>query len=207
MAWLVRPVADSCTSVPSPLGSSRGTIAVMRCSWTMTLVLVWLLAPGVAWADALSPPPMECPDGSRPRHCHGPSTCQIAACSRDGDCRSGQVCRTRSLCVRSHNCGGWNQVPVIMHVVGPCNDKGECEGTGGALCKGLQVCVPGSRADAGRADAGRAGPGRGDGAEKPSRPNGTCGCHLAQQRRAPAALLVFTIALLLFVWVRRRPPH
>jgi len=121
---------------------------------------VLLLAPTVASADAVGPPPSMCPEGSTAvGFCHGPPTCEIADCSGDADCEAGEVCAPRNLCVVEHCCSGrccggmCSDPPTVYdHISGPCAAGGTCSGFGES-CETRRVCVEATGMDAG-VDAG-----------------------------------------------------
>jgi hypothetical protein len=103
-----------------------------------------------ARADAVPPPPNDCPAGSQGETCHGSPYCQPAACKTDADCTTGQTCAVVSLCISMTSCfgsvappdGGSNTIPE-QNVVGPCNADGTCDGVGGggASCTPVRVCA------------------------------------------------------------------
>lgn len=123
--------------------------------FTSLVAALALALPAVAAADAVPPPPMNCPTGARPLDfCHGPQTCRIADCTDNADCNAGEECVERALCVREHCCGGFSCTidgatpPRYTHVDGPCGAGGGCEGFG-ATCETSRVCVPITGSDAG----------------------------------------------------------
>lgn len=141
-----------------------GTVVGMRglLAWVGVLALAWAAGVGTARADAVSPPPDRCPEGSvAVEFCHGPPTCRVSTCETDADCGAGMVCRDARLCTTEFCCsgrccgGGCGVEPTVYtHVFGPCDAAGGCSDFG-AACTQEKVCVPGSNTDAGtRADAG-----------------------------------------------------
>jgi len=146
-----------------------------------------------ASADAISPPPDACTEGSEPLDfCHGPPTCQALTCESDADCESG-ACRERALCVREHCCSGMacitpESAEHVTHVEGSCAGGEACDESS---CQTLKVCVPASTVE----DAGNP-PDAGDGGASGG------GCCSATGTRSGAAGALF-LALILATFVRR----
>lgn len=181
------------------------------------VAVVLALSPTLAHADALGPPPASCPEGSAPVACHGPETCEIADCITEGDCRAGERCMQRMLCVREHCCSGVactipDSMPLrYTHVAGPCGASGSC-GDPSLSCASHRVCVPGTPLpDSGSAtDSGTGGTDSGGAwidsgstdAGRGSSSGGGC-CAVLGVRSAYAPLAITALALLA-VAVRRR---
>jgi hypothetical protein len=117
---------------------------------TRFLVVVLLVSGATpAYADAVGPPPPSCPAGGEPASCHGAEYCAVDGCLGAGDCRAGETCVAREICVGSVECY-WSGPTAA--VVG--DDCRACPA--GARCESQFVCVPGPmRMDAGLRDAGR----------------------------------------------------
>lgn len=127
----------------------------------VALLAVLLAVPAAGRADAIGPPPTDCPAGSTAvDFCHGPATCRTATCEDDADCGSGMTCSEQALCTREHCCSGrccaidCGEPPTTYtHVEGPCSAGDTCDAVG-TTCNKIKVCVPAS-SDAGTAtDAG-----------------------------------------------------
>lgn len=101
------------------------------------------LSPTVARADVVSPPPTDCPDGTKGQSCHGGSFCQADTCTTDADCGSGKVCQARSLCAGTIGCGGFlppDATPPHEPTAGPvCSTSADCDS--GKTCATQSVCV------------------------------------------------------------------
>lgn len=177
----------------------------------LLLLVAWV--PSLALADAVGPPPADCPEGSTAVDtCHGPETCEVADCTNDGECGAGMRCQERMLCVREHCCSGFACTMPGMgtrytHVAGPCGAGGTC-GDPSLSCSTGRVCVPDdSTPDAGGTDSGTPGSDSGapasdsgatpmdsgsagaDGGTTSSSRGGCCSVIGARDPRVPLALL------------------
>ncbi|HEY8429548.1 MAG TPA: hypothetical protein VIL20_14285 [Sandaracinaceae bacterium] len=70
------------------------------------------IATVLAWAtpvraDAVPPPPDDCPRGSVGRTGHAGTYCEESSCASDADCEAGRVCRSVALCVREVQATFW----------------------------------------------------------------------------------------------------
>ena len=112
-----------------------------------------VLSFGRARADAIGPPPDDCPRFSIPSACHGPPFCRLDACMGSIDCDPGEDCILRELCMGTSTCGGLGGSSTVATVLGD-----NCTGCAG-LCQSQFVCSTTGRdvgpRDAGRLDAGR----------------------------------------------------
>lgn len=110
-----------------------------------TLVAILLLCAATAHADAVPPPPADCPDGSHGRTGHAGPWCNPTTCTTDADCREeGTSCREAALCVttQEYRMGGWagEQRSTREMAHGPCRD-GQCaEGE----CRRAKYCMRGA---------------------------------------------------------------
>lgn len=105
-----------------------------------TLLLLLCLPAAIAHADAISPPPTTCVDGSMGVLCHGPPRCAPATCTTDVDCSAGHVCRPQPLCIETISCGGITTT-MDPNVLGTCL-TGHC--AAGGTCMTQLVCVTSS---------------------------------------------------------------
>jgi MYXO-CTERM domain-containing protein len=95
------------------------------------------LLPVAARADAIGPPPTDCPPGSTPESSHAGSYCAPAVC--DPSCPAGESCAPVRLCVvrDTYRSRGGND-HMFVAVAGACDTSGSCaKGT----CETLQVCA------------------------------------------------------------------
>ncbi|HJL17774.1 MAG TPA: hypothetical protein RMH99_19065 [Sandaracinaceae bacterium LLY-WYZ-13_1] len=130
-----------------------------RAAFASFALAALVAAPAPVFADVVSPPPTDCPEGSGPvDFCHGPPTCSASTCATDEDCAGELVCRDRDLCTLEHCCSGrccamdcGSPPTKYTHVEGPCGAGGTCDGFG-ASCTSIRVCVRPSPEDAGAGD-------------------------------------------------------
>lgn len=125
----------------------------------LLLVLVTIVAPSGARADAISGPPA-CPPGARGAASHAGQWCAPWPCTSDtecegGTCRDWRVC-TRPAMVHPGGLGGIDRPPSRMElVVGTCDPAVACTGTeepppvfagtfepDAPTCTEARVCVP-----------------------------------------------------------------
>ena len=59
-----------------------------------------------ARADAVGPPPADCPAGSFGDSCHGGPFCRPSTCESDAACAGGEICQEVKVCVGGVQCGG-----------------------------------------------------------------------------------------------------
>jgi hypothetical protein len=126
----------------------------------MRIVLVLasvLAASGIARADRVRHPSIECPVGAQVRVDHLGERCVAASCDSDEACGPGRRCSPRTLCVRSLDLPPFEHqgVPARTEeiVVGACARPGSCQGSsslfeggelsGNARCREQRVCIPG----------------------------------------------------------------
>ena len=126
-----------------------------------------LLFVSPAFADAVSDPPADCPEGSVGEFCHGPPQCSPLLCTTDADCEGGGTCVEKQLCIQEIGCsGGWfgdGAPPLEQNVTATCDAAGACPL--GGTCTPTKVCVGGSGAGSGSgagAGSGAGGDGGGD---------------------------------------------
>ena len=121
------------------------------------------LVPATAGADAVPPPPTNCPDGTTGMTCHGGQYCQPSPCKSNADCSGGQVCLPRAFCLGHVTCGGGIFPPdgspstVAEPAAGAaCASSADCDG--GAMCATQSLCVsPGSSGSSGGSSGGSGG--------------------------------------------------
>lgn len=173
-------------------------------AWLLAAGLVSSMLVGRARADAIGPPPTDCPDGARGAACHGAEYCGIDSCIGPRDCALGQRCVARELCVDTVMClgrgGGASTTRVLADGCAGC----------AARCESLFVCV-GDAIDAGRgdtgtldagSDAGRMDAGGGD---DPGHSQ-YCGCAVPSRGAPPPSGWIGLGALLSVTLLRRRSP-
>lgn len=94
-----------------------------------------------ARADAVEPPPTNCPDGTVGGSSHSGPYCALDSCSTDTDCASGEVCQPTSLCIGTMGCGG------LQFDSGPYPDGGHeppCMLTTANASCGTAACASGT---------------------------------------------------------------
>lgn len=173
-------------------------------AWVLSALLVSILA-GRARADAIGPPPTDCPEGARGASCHGAEYCAVDSCIGPRDCAPGQRCVARELCVDTVRCfglgGGTSTTRVIADGCAGC----------GARCESQFVCV-GDAIDAGRRDAGVLDAGAADaggmdaGTEGDPGHSRYCGCAVPSRGAALPSGCIGLGAALALALVRRRSP-
>ena len=117
------------------------TRRLSRASWVVASLLVTVLHRD-ARADAVGPPPADCPAGSFGDSCHGGPFCRPSTCESDAACAGGETCQEVKVCVGGVQCGGGIETlddPPIPTFVGLCKDDGTCDGE--ATCQPLKQCV------------------------------------------------------------------
>src|ERR1700679_4366304 len=115
--------------VRSPAGGS-----MLRSLAAIGGALLFLaLTPTTARADAVGPPPSNCPAGTTGTSCHGGSYCELSTCTTDTDCASGQTCQPRSYCQIPVTCGGGIALPdggpvesTVTAAGEPCAAASDC---------------------------------------------------------------------------------
>ena len=115
----------------------------------LAILLLALLLPTAAFADAIGPPPEECPPGSVGQSSHEGQWCEPATCILDTSCDKGAKCRPGvGLCV-THEvvpCGGLYPVEMepctttIDEAHRPCASDADC---GQGTCEVARRCVAG----------------------------------------------------------------
>jgi hypothetical protein len=174
----------------------------MRLSAVLLTALLFVLDAETARADAVGPPPADCPEGSRGEVCHGAEYCGIASCIGPRDCAVGERCAARELCLGTRMCfdrgGGATSVTDVV--------AGTCSGCAGR-CESQFVCV-GDAIDAGRRDAGGFDAGTTSamdaGADDDSMHSRYCGCSVPSRANAiPSGAIALLASLLLTIGRRR----
>ncbi len=117
------------------------------------------LSSAAARADAIGPPPTDCPDGTMGDSCHGGQFCHPVTCMTDSDCTAGQTCQVRPFCIVQINCAGGFVDPDASPGMydqpgaqGPCATTSDCDA--GATCSMENVCVSASASDSGSSSSG-----------------------------------------------------
>lgn len=112
------------------------------------LVLAALVAPRAARADAVMPPPKDCPTGARGQTSHNGPWCAPTTCAADKDCPSGEICREQALCVSTETVpsqSGWSWgKPISLSTAHATCDKGAACAKG--TCETARRCVTRSQA-------------------------------------------------------------
>lgn len=164
-----------------------GSRELCRAAAAMLCALAALLLVSIAEADAVPPPPADCPAGSRGETCHGGPHCRPKPCDVDADCSSGETCQDLDLCLGQVDCaGGWDPDAGphwVDTVEGSCANGAACSrGT----CQTTEVCAP-----------------------PPPPAQSTvveqgCGCRLPARGPSPHGPLALALALLGLWTLRRR---
>lgn len=166
---------------------------------------------GLAWAaparaDVVGPPPALCPDGSLATACHGGPFCSPEKCLSNGQCNSGQVCKTLAYCVEKIGCGGFVEPDADPHANDLNNVKRFCpngdECTNGATCEMLEVCVAPDTGTGGSASTGGGASTSGGAVD-----SGGCSCRtpgLARDRDGAVAAGLAALAAALLLRKKRR---
>ncbi len=142
---------------------------------------LWLLAPGLALADAIGPDQRECPEGFPHARCHGYEYCKLTVCTSDAECTAGASCAEQRWCVWKSDCmGRWRPdgfTPTYVYGFGGSCANGETcsEGT----CQTIRACTP----LASRGCSCRLGEAAPDGALAPGLLAALLGLLLARRRR------------------------
>ncbi len=186
------------------------------------LVVASIGVASVAAADAIPPPPENCPAGSTPVSSHSGSGCKLnpptncpsgwrgmlggvcglSECEQDAQCTNGRVCREASLCMEKHDVHHHRMAETFTEwrAYNVCTSASACESP--RSCRSQRVCV--------EPKTGRAVPLLGEAnAPKPheqgatmSSHRGGCGagCVMGPARGMPFGLGVFALLLL---WRRK----
>lgn len=123
---------------------ARSAIANLGTTLAALLSLALLLSPAIAGADAVSPPPEDCPAGSEGNASHCGPYCRPISCNDDSDCDDGKSCTEQSLCIYQIEgpCGGWVPqdagVEYYDAVNGVCSDGAVCNS---GQCQVIKVCT------------------------------------------------------------------
>jgi hypothetical protein len=193
----------------------------MRTFAFASVLIALCLAPTLARADAVRPPPRNCPAGSHGETGHAGPYCTPSACLTDAECVGypGQVCSDAPLCVKSVSYTDWSgQTYTRLEVVGPCASDGSCADPA-SKCDMTKKCTPpsttttstgpsgstgagaSSTSSGAQSGAGGAGTGgEGTGADEDRRIDG-CGCGIPAS--APGAASWAMMALAVAAAVRR----
>ena len=192
-----------------------------------SLVLSAILASAsAARADAVPPPPRNCPDGSIGETGHIGAYCRPLKCANNSECAvygPDFSCQPTSLCIEIVEYTDWNgetyQLETVTGVCAPdascppnakCDDSPKCStaaSTTASSSSGGSTtdAVSGATTGPGSSGAGASGAG-GEGAdgEEPERRIEGCGCTVPGGRAGGAAALLAGLALLVGTGVRRR---
>ena len=172
----------------------------------LVALLVGPLNATTARADAVGPPPADCPEGSRGESCHGSEYCAVASCIGPRDCAFGERCAARELCLGTVMCFGRGTGTTATEVIAD-----GCAGCAGR-CENQFVCV-GDALDAGARDAGRRDAGALDTGGRDPMDAGTgddprhsryCGCAVPSRTEGVPMTWLGLGALLGIARVRRR---
>ena len=145
--WVYHPDASSDylrLAVHQAAPHARSAIANLGTTLAAVLSLAVLLSPASAGADAVSPPPDDCPAGSEGTASHCGAYCRPIACNDDSDCDDGKSCLEQSLCIYQIEgpCGGWIPqdagVEYYDAVNGICSDGAACNS---GQCQAIKVCA------------------------------------------------------------------
>lgn len=111
-------------------------------------LLAALLVPRLAAADAVPPPPDNCPPGARGTTSHSGTACEPIPCATDADCRQNQpygepprVCRSTRLCIGEEERRNWRRNNATWKV---SVARGDCSSAcpAGTTCQEALRCVP-----------------------------------------------------------------
>ncbi len=173
--------------------SMRGATAVA----VATLLSVGAVS-RVAHADAVMPPPEECPDGTTPATGHCGPHCEPIACESTADCAAG-TCTSVAVCVETLVCAGQVEPDADLSqyerpsVLGPCEADACAQGE----CQTLKICTTGSGPTSGSTGGAAA-------TATESSDSGGCGCTLAGRRSAPSGLVWLGLSAALLGLARRQ---
>lgn len=125
----------------------------MRASSRVLLVVAMGTVSAPAGADAVGPPPKECPRGALPRSDHGGPFCHPSTCDSNEDCpgqsdiyprleTSDYACKNDvKLCVAKDDAGGRGGPYQRDTAFGSCETDADCENE--AKCMAARRCVVG----------------------------------------------------------------
>lgn len=122
----------------------RPTLLWMRRLFGALAFCVAMGSSPLVWADAVPPPPTNCPQGAAGETGHGGEYCAPQTCQSDQDCKGGNVCRDAGLCELSRSyCGGrpppdGNNCSTITEALKVCKEGDDC---GTATCVVAKRCV------------------------------------------------------------------
>ena len=147
------------------------------CSLVLSAVLA---SASAARADAVPPPPRNCPDGSVGETGHFGPYCRPLSCANDGECAvygPGFTCQPTSLCIEIVEYTDWNgQTYQVETVTGTCAPDASCPPN--AKCDDSPKCSTGASTTTSSSSGGSTsdaasgattGPGPGPGAPVPRR--------------------------------------
>ncbi|MCB9594508.1 MAG: hypothetical protein H6719_17380 [Sandaracinaceae bacterium] len=115
------------------------------------LVLLVLVLPVPALADAVGPAPADCPSGAQGSTSHYGPNCAPDPCTSDADCAAahnrpaGRTCGDAALCVETVTHEHWRGNTTVVTSHGPCGagdtcERGECQR--GRFCVGAPPTPP-----------------------------------------------------------------
>ena len=163
---------------------------------------------GVAWADAIRPPPKDCAEGSRGTSSHCGAECAPLPCNSDDDCKNNKVCRQTRLCVDAGERASCGRVPYKLRnkkypyrvATGKCPEKGDCsKGT----CVTAKRCVtaPAAPPPQPKVESKKPAPVKtapaGAASTPPSKPRSSSWCQIGSSAGSPGLIILVLLALLL----------
>lgn len=162
------------------------------------MVVAALLLSMSAYADAIGPPPEDCPSGSTGRSSHAGRWCKPLPCVND-TCEADGTCETTGLCLlEASDCGGGRRPDTApctrtrREAVGLCRTDADCtEGT----CVVDAYCVASAEREPAPEDPGAPG------APEVPASSGSSGCLCSS---GTGASMVFLFGLLPLTRARRR---
>lgn len=113
------------------------------------VALCLFVCSGLALADAIAPPPKDCPPGSQGTSGHCGPACVPTACKTDADCGKQKKCRSTRLCIKKGERTSCGKVPPdLRHIKYPYTEvQGACPKGGkkcaaGTSCEEALRCAP-----------------------------------------------------------------
>jgi hypothetical protein len=175
-------------------------VRVLRTATIIAIQLAAVACPRPAAADAVPPPPSDCPPGTRGVSNHSGQICAVAECADDRSCGEDQACGDYPLCV-ARDASPPAGLGRSARVGGRC-ERGTCPA--GFTCEPKPHCVPRTLIAKGKVLAA----GAGDAVARPPPVAGNpsaCGCFLPGAGTVPMDAGAVFLAAALLVSRRRRP--
>jgi MYXO-CTERM domain-containing protein len=203
---------------------SMAYLSSMRFAACSLLFSAFLAMAPTAHADAVPPPPRNCPNGSAGETGHIGAYCRPLSCANDSECAvygPEFSCQPVALCIQIIEYTDWNgQVYEIETVTGECSLEATCPpnakcdespkcatGAGTSSASSTAASTGASGASTGSSASGTGASGAGgetsDGDEPDRRIEG-CGCAVPGQRSRSAGALLAGLALMVGAGMRRR---